>query len=224
MREALVVEDIAETGAWLQCLLSEAFLGVHVTVCPTCHDAVSHLLNARPDLVLLDISLPDGCGLNVIPSILNASPGAAVVVTTILDDQDHILAALQAGASGYLLKDLPEDQFIQKLRGILNGDPPLSPKVARKVLQYFNAGIATLANSHPSPPATGENERLSSRETEVLVLLGKGLSRREVGELLHLSDNTIATHVRNVYRKLNISSRAEAALEACRMGLINTEF
>ena len=221
MQTAVVVEDIAETGDWLRRLLAEAFPGIQVTVCGDCRTTRACLANLRPDLALVDISLPDGNGLSLIPLILQASPQAAVVVTTILDDQEHILTALQAGASGYLLKDLPEDQFIHKLRGILRGDPPLSPKVARKVLQYFNGAV------HSEPVAAAEPvlsmEGLSSREVEVLLFIGKGLSRREVSELLHVSDNTIATHVRNIYRKLNISSRAEAALEACRMGLISTE-
>jgi Response regulator containing a CheY-like receiver domain and an HTH DNA-binding domain len=220
MQTAVVVEDIAETGIWLRGLLGEAFPGIRVTVCGDCRTARACLAELCPDLALVDISLPDGNGLSLIPLILQASPQAAVVVTSILDDQEHILRALQTGASGYLLKDLPEDQFIHKLQGILRGDPPLSPKVARKVLQYFNgAGSAVPVAVEPVLPMEG----LSSREVEVLVLIGKGLSRREVSELLHVSDNTIATHVRNVYRKLNISSRAEAALEACRMGLISTE-
>lgn len=224
MREALVVEDIAETGRWLCRLLEEAFPGIQVVVCTNCQSCVDYLLVHCPDLALIDINLPDGSGLNLIPGILLASPQAAVVVTTILDDQEHILTALQAGANGYLLKDLPEEHFIQKLRGILRGDPPLSPKVARKVLQYFSGTLLKQPVVSHKQPALPELEGLSARETEVLVLIGKGLSRREVGNLLHLSESTIATHVRNVYRKLNISSRAEAALEACRMGLINTEF
>ncbi len=220
MQTAVVVEDIAETGDWLRRLLAEAFPGIQVTVCGDCRTTRACLADLRPDLALVDISLPDGNGLSLIPLILQASPQAAVVVTTILDDQEHILTALQTGASGYLLKDLPEEQFIHKLRGILRGDPPLSPKVARKVLQYFNgAGSAAPLAVAPVLPMEG----LSSREVEVLLFIGKGLSRREVSELLHVSDNTIATHVRNIYRKLNISSRAEAALEACRMGLISTE-
>lgn len=226
MQTAVVVEDIAETGAWLQQVLEEAFPGIHVTVCRECRSALACIIGGHTDLALVDISLPDGNGLELIPVILQASPQAAVVVTTILDDQEHILMALQAGASGYLLKDLPQDLFILKLRGILRGDPPLSPKVARKVLQYFNAANRATAGVQAAVevvPAQTEAEGLSARETEVLVLIGKGLSRREVGELLHLSEATIATHVRNVYRKLNISSRAEAALEACRLGLIRTE-
>ncbi|MGB5600052.1 MAG: response regulator transcription factor [Thiothrix litoralis] len=220
MKEALVVEDVAETGRWLRCLLEMAFVGIRVTVCGNCHSSIGYLLANSPDLALVDISLPDGNGLNLIPGILQVSPQASVVVTTILDDQEHIFSALQSGASGYLLKDLSEEQFVLKLRGILKGDPPLSPKVARKVLNYFNNGTSVTE----CPAVVAEVESLSVREREVFVLIAKGLSRKEVAGLLHLSENTIATHIRNVYRKLNISSRAEAALEACRLGLISTEF
>lgn len=225
MQEALVVEDVAETGQWLSCLLEEAFSGVQVTVCRNCRACSEYLSNNCPDLALVDINLPDGDGLTLIPEVLQAAPQSFVVVTTILDDQEHILTALQAGASGYLLKDLSEEQFIGKLRGILGGDPPLSPKVARKVLQYFNGGVpGENRQENTSSPVSAEVQGLSEREREVFVLIAKGLSRKEVAELLGLSCNTIATHVRNVYRKLDISTRAEAALEACRLGLINTEF
>ena len=222
MQTAVVVEDNIDIGVWLTGLLARAFPNIQTTLCTNLRQAQQHFLSQQAELVLLDINLPDGNGLDLIADILQNSPQAQVIITTIFDDQEYIFTALQAGAVGYLLKDLPEEQFILKLQGILNGDPPLSPKVARKLLQHFNAAGRSTATI---TPATGrESDSLSEREREVLVLVAKGLSRKEVAELLHLSDNTIATHVRNVYRKLNISSRAEAALEACRLGLISTEF
>ncbi|MEZ5538294.1 MAG: response regulator transcription factor [Thiolinea sp.] len=226
MQDLLVIEDVRETGQWLQCLLEEAFPGVRIKICSNCQLTRDYLQINRPELALVDINLPDGSGLELIPEILRASPQAFIVITTILDDQEHILTALQAGANGYLLKDLPEAQFIAKLRGILRGDPPLSPRVARKVLQYFNNGDSSVSKAAASATEAGHAQEigvLSEREREVFILIAKGLSRKEVAGLLNLSDNTIATHVRNVYRKLNISSRAEAALEACRLGLINAD-
>ncbi len=225
MKEALIVEDIIETGVWFSSILGIAFPDIQITICRNCHLTHIYLKDNQPDLALVDINLPDGSGLNLIPAILIASPQVSIVVTTILDDQEHILTALQMGASGYLLKDLADDVFIKKLRGILQGDPPLSPKVARKILQHFNSGTSVSTRISMTTPVSADSSStaLSSRETEVLILVGKGLSRREVAAALHLSEHTIATHVRHVYRKLNISSRAEAALEACRMGLINTE-
>lgn len=224
MKQALVIEDVFETSQWLEAVLLSAFPSIQVAVCRNLRDAQFFLNTNKPDLSLVDISLPDGSGVSLIPRLLKTSPQAYVVITSILDDQDHVLAALQAGAQGYLLKDLPQAVFIQKLQGILQGEPPLSPKIARKILHYFShppviAGVGVM------PVSTGLSSdcQLSDREKEVLTLLGKGLSRREVGRLLELSDSTIATHIRNVYRKLNISSRAEAALEACRLGLIRQD-
>jgi len=219
MNSALIIEDMVETGKWLESVLFSAFPLRDLTICRNMRDALAFLDRQQPDLVLVDINLPDGSGLDLIPAIFNCNTKAYVVVTSILDDQDHILSALQAGAQGYLLKDLSKPVFIQKLRGILQGEPPLSPKIARKILQYFSQSPSS-SICHASEPLSKAECELSAREQEVLLLLGKGLSRREVAQALDLSDNTIATHIRNVYRKLNISSRAEAALEASRLGLI----
>ena len=223
MHTALIVEDIPETGEWLQALLERAFTGVAVEVCSTCA-ATRQFVKANPvSLALVDINLPDGNGLDLITCIRAASPNAYIITSTIFDDDEHIITALRNGAHGYLLKDSSEQVFIQKLRGILTGDPPLSPSIARRILQCF---------SHPSPKieaasahntSTSEATGLSQRERDVLVLVAKGLSRKEVAELLGLSGNTVARYIRDVYQKLNISSRAEAAVEACRMGLVSTD-
>lgn len=219
MNSALIIEDMVETGKWLEAVLLSAFPLRDLTICRNMRDALVFLDKQQPDLVLVDINLPDGNGLDLIPVIFHCNSNAYVVITSILDDQDHILSALQAGAQGYLLKDLSKPVFIQKLQGILQGEPPLSPKIARKILQYFSQSPAN-SIFHASEPLSKAECELSAREQEVLLLLGKGLSRREVAQALDLSESTIATHIRNVYRKLNISSRAEAALEASRLGLI----
>lgn len=219
MNSALIVEDMVETGKWLESVLLSAFPLRDLTICRNLRDTLAFLESQQPDLVLLDINLPDGSGLDLIPVIFNGNTKVYIVVTSILDDQNHILRALQAGAQGYLLKDLSKPVFIQKLRGILQGEPPLSPKIARKILHYFSQSPSN-SICHVSEPLSKAECALSTREQEVLLLVGKGLSRREVAQALDLSDNTIATHIRNIYRKLNISSRAEAALEASRLGLI----
>lgn len=223
MHTALIVEDIPETGEWLQALLERAFTGVAVKVCPTCA-ATRQFVKTNPvSLALVDINLPDGNGLDLIGCILKTSPNAYIITSTIFDDDEHIITALRNGAHGYLLKDSSEQVFIQKLRGILTGDPPLSPSIARRILQCFSQPTNKPATATPSNAETSDATSLSQRERDVLVLVAKGLSRKEVAELLGLSGNTVARYIRDVYQKLNISSRAEAAVEACRMGLVSTE-
>ncbi|MBK8452565.1 MAG: response regulator transcription factor [Thiofilum sp.] len=225
MYNALIVEDTEETSIWLKKILETAFAGIKITICTNCAETRTFIQQNTISLALVDINLPDGSGLDLITEIRQLFKDAYIITTTIFDDDDHILTALRNGANGYLLKDLAETIFIQKLRGILTGDPPLSPSIARKILHCF----AESANK-PSAVSTNDNignnhiaPTLSPREQDVLILVAKGFSRKEIAELLHLSSNTVARYIRDVYQKLNISSRAEAAVEACRMGLVGTE-
>ncbi len=224
MQRALIVEDIAATSQWLEGILGEAFGDIQTVHYPTCQQARAFLQTTCINLALLDINLPDGSGIDLVRCVRQRCPDAYVIITTIFDDEEHILRALQAGAHGYLLKDLPDHLFVQKLRGILSGDPPMSPSVSRRILRHFAEIRATppaIASPAHVPPANPNH--LSAREQEVLTLVSKGLSRNEVAELLGLSGNTVARYIRDVYQKLDISSRAEAAVEACRMGLVNTK-
>ncbi|WGZ94743.1 MAG: response regulator transcription factor [Candidatus Thiothrix putei] len=226
MQHVLIVEDVPETAEWLGAVLQQAFGEVHLNVATTCQQARQLLGKVSINLALLDINLPDGSGIDLVAGVHQHYPNAYIVITTIFDDEEHILQAVQAGAHGYLLKDSSERVFIQKLRGILSGDPPLSPSISRRILQYFSA--AGSAHSTPDNQHSAVNRSdvasLSPREREVLILVAKGLSRGDVAELLGLSTNTVARYIRDVYQKLNISSRAEAAVEACRMGLVKTDF
>ena len=220
MHNALIVEDTHETGLWLSSLLKAAFPAIRVSICQDCLETTRFIQAHQVNLALVDINLPDGNGIDLVSIIRQGSPNAYIVISTIFDDDDYIIDALRSGANGYLLKDLSEPVFVQKLRGILTGDPPLSPSIARKILHCFSQPARALAVNHE---ANAELSVLSQREQEVLVLVAKGYSRKEVASLLDLSSNTIARYIRDVYQKLNISSRAEAAIEACRMGLVSTD-
>lgn len=225
MYNALIVEDTEETSFWLKKILETAFAGIKITICTNCAETRTFIQQNTISLALVDINLPDGSGLDLITDIRQLFKDAYIITTTIFDDDDHILTALRNGANGYLLKDLAETIFIQKLRGILTGDPPLSPSVARKILHCF-AEAAKKTSVVSTTDNVGSNHTaptLSPREQDVLILVAKGFSRKEIAELLHLSSNTVARYIRDVYQKLNISSRAEAAVEACRMGLVNTD-
>ncbi len=149
------------------------------------------------------------CGIEVARLLSAHSHQTSVVMATIFDDDYHIFEALKAGAHGYLLKDQPRVDLIEKLQGILKGDPPLSPSIARRILRYFSQTVETQAASP-----------LSQREEEVLILIAKGYNCRETSKMLGLSANTVAGYTKSIYLKLNVSSRAEVTLEATRLGLV----
>lgn len=158
--------------------------------------------------------MPDGSGIDLVREISQNSPDTYCVIATIYDDDDHLFAALQAGAQGYLLKEQPKGELLKRLQGILLGEPPLSPAVARRVLRHFQKEV----QNNPK-----QSTKLSNRETEVLTLIAKGLNRTDIAELLGITSNTAAGYIKTIYQKLNISSRAEATLEASRMGLVRSE-
>jgi len=209
MQTALILEDHADTRKWLTELVEQAFDGIKVTAVSTLDSARKKFGDNRFNLAIIDINLPDGSGIELVREISAMAPDTYCVMATIFDDDDHLFAALQAGAQGYLLKEQPKEQLLQRLRGILNGEPPLSPAVARRVLRYFRKQLS-------SSPDIG----LSERETEVLTLIAKGMNRTDISRLLGISSNTAAGYIKTIYQKLNISSRAEATLEASRRGLV----
>ena len=156
--------------------------------------------------------MPDGSGVDVVAALRESQPEVQSVVVTIHDDDEHLFPALQAGAFGYVLKEQPREQFTEQLNRISQGEPPLSPSIARRVIAYFAAQARPNANAMP-------RVQLTDRENEVLLRVAKGYTLPEIGVQLSLSRHTIADYVKQIYRKLNVSSRAEAALEAQRLGL-----
>jgi DNA-binding NarL/FixJ family response regulator len=209
VREALILEDYPETRELLTELLREAFGEINITAVGTLTEARANLKDRHYNLALIDISLPDGSGIDLIHEFAHKSPDTYCVVATIFDDDEHLFPALQAGAHGYLLKEQPRDQLVTLLKRILSGEPPLSPAIARRVLQHFHA------RDDGKPDTT-----LSTRETEVLTLIAKGMNRSEIARLLGISVNTASGYIKTIYQKLNVSSRAEATLEASRLGLV----
>jgi len=147
-------------------------------------------------------------GEDLIAELNRRAPQTLCIVASIFDDNEHLFPALRAGAQGYLLKDQPLAQIVELLGGIADGRPPLSPAVARKMLGYFQ------------PVAQSGHEHLTERESEVLRYIAKGMTLPETARLLGISPNTISGYVKNIYRKLNVSSRAEATLSAQQLGLV----
>jgi DNA-binding NarL/FixJ family response regulator len=216
-QRGLIVEDRSETREWLKEVLHEAFGALSVEVFSDYTSSARWLRDQAggapaKTIALIDLVLPDGSGATLIRDIKERQPHIIPVVISIYEDDGYLFDALAAGAQGYLLKDEPQGALIRRLREIEQGELPLSPSIARRVLDHFRRDTA------PTAAATGAT--LTSRERDVLSLVARGQRIGEVADELHLSRNTVAGYVKAIYSKLNISSRAEAALEARRRGLI----
>jgi DNA-binding NarL/FixJ family response regulator len=217
MTHILLLEDLPEIRAWLSGLVQQVFPDAHICEAARVHDALGLVSAIKFDLALVDLGLPDGSGVDVVAALREQQPEAQSVVVTIHDDDEHLFPALQAGAFGYILKEQARELIIEQLHRIGQGEPPLSPSIARRVMAYFTAKTKPQAMSASS--AAVPIVSLTERETEVLLRVAKGYTLPEIGVQLTLSRHTIADYVKQIYRKLNVSSRAEAALEAQRMGL-----
>lgn len=183
-------------------------------------------------LILVDLELPDGNGLELLAE-LSQYP-ATKIVTTLYSDDDHLFPALQRGADGYLLKEDRFEVLVEELQKIVRGQPPLSPAIARRLLVHFrssgaeaaappDSGLRASPGSSPRPLAMDkpvDHERLTPRETEVLTYLSKGFTIKEIASLMGIKWFTVNDHIKSIYKKLNVSSRAEAAVLASKQGLV----
>lgn len=215
MTNILLLEDLPQIRAWLSSLVLQVFPDAQIAEAARVHDALGFVSAIKFDLALVDLGLPDGSGVDVVAALREHQPETQSVVVTIHDDDEHLFPALQAGAFGYILKEQPRELIIEQLQRISQGEPPLSPSIARRVMAYF----AAKSKPQPSSATAMPHVSLTDRETEVLLRVAKGYTLPEIGQQLTLSRHTIADYVKQIYRKLNVSSRAEAALEAQRMGL-----
>jgi DNA-binding NarL/FixJ family response regulator len=208
MTRILIVEDLSETRRWLTDIAGAAFSGCTITQAVSMRAGIAQVREDRFDIALIDLGLPDGSGLEVLREMRLKQSETICVVTTIMGDDASIVGALSAGAQGYLLKEQPRDLLVRQLRQTAQGVPALSPSVARRIMEHFSR----------TGPAASE-EVLTARERDVLALIGRGLRNGEAAEALGLSENTVAGYIKTIYRKLGISSRAEASWHAARMGL-----
>lgn len=207
VRDVFILEDLEETRDWLGEITRAAFPGAALAFATSVAEAKRVLGGRAFDLALIDLGLDDGSGLEILEQLCGR-PGAPIaVVTTIFDDDRSLFSALYAGADGYLLKARPPGELTAALVGILAGQPPLSPAISRRLLAHF------------ARPDAGD-PRLTAREIEVLSLVSKGFTVAATAQALSISPNTVAGYVKEIYRKLQVNSRAEAALEAQRRGLV----
>ncbi|MDE2121659.1 MAG: response regulator transcription factor [Betaproteobacteria bacterium] len=238
-RCTLIVDHLAESRAAMARLLAKVQPALPVCEAGTLAE-VEELMRSRSiELALIDFTLPDGSGLDALRMLHTAQPDSRAVMITLFDDDAHVFPALQAGAFGYVLKDRPEIELVAQLRRIRDGEPPLSSSVALRMLKHFAAvtqgdyplplpvaapPLAPVGGVPVAPMRPGMVEEpevaLTDRETEVLQRVGKGYTLPEIAQQLGLSRHTVADYVKQIYRKLDISSRAEAALEAARRGLV----
>jgi DNA-binding NarL/FixJ family response regulator len=212
LKTVLVVEDHQENSAWLSLLLEEAFAGVVIKKACTLAEAMALISKEDFSLAIVDIGLPDGNGIELVSRLQAKKADTYVVMATIYDDDEHLFSALQAGAHGYLLKDQPRSRLLAQLKGIAQGEPALSPSIARRVLRYFRQ----------KPASTASFPALSDREVEVLRLLARGFTRGDIAAALDVTANTVATYTKSIYRKLGVSGRAEAAMRAVAMGVVSS--
>ena len=169
------------------------------------------------DVLVVDLGLPDGSGIDLIKAVALSWPNCGVMVATMFGDEAHVMRSLEAGAAGYLLKDSSSASLVQEIRSLYAGGSPISPMIARQVLMRFRSELQ-------APPASGlaqaEPIVLSEREREVLNLITKGFTVDEIARLISVSRHTVPTYVRRIYRKLNVNSKAEAIYEAHKHGFI----
>ena len=246
--KVLILEDNPVARGFLSRVVRESFSdAITIVEAGDLEAARRHLASApqTPDatevfrLVLVDLELPDGSGLELLTEL--ARYPATKVVTTLYSDDDHLFPALQCGADGYLLKEDRFEVLVEELQKIVRGQPPLSPAIARRLLTHFRTGAPNAVAGEPNspspfggflssrpvpvpapapPPAVPDHERLTPRENEVLTYLSKGFTIKEIASLMGIKWFTVNDHIKSIYKKLNVSSRAEAAVLASRQGLV----
>lgn len=166
-------------------------------------DAVEDIILKEPDVVLMDINLPGMSGIECVKKIKVFNAKIQVLMLTVYEDTERVFQALEAGAGGYLLKRVPAAELLAGIENLYNGGAPMTGQIARKVVQYF----------HKFSKQGDGIETLSSRESEILALLAKGFTYKEIGVQLFISAETVHSHLRKVYEKLQVRSRSEAILK-----------
>ena len=213
MKRLLVVDDVPLFRAGLTSALREAGYDV-VGEAEGADSAVAAAESDQPDVVLLDILMPGLSGLDVVEKILAVAPGTKVVLLTGSESEEDLLAALKAGARGYLIKDMPFPRLVEAIDAVESGGAALSPQMAGKLLDVARQLLRHQELLQSRKPT------LTGREIEVLQLVAAGNTSREIGHMLFISENTVKNHIRNILDKLGLHSRNEAVLYAVREGLI----
>lgn len=174
----------------------------------------SRIKSTNPDVILMDIELPGLSGIEATKIIAREFPEVKVLIQTVFNDNEKIFQALSAGASGYVLKNDPPAKQIDAVHEVFNGGAPMSPSIAKKVLQFFSHKNVILVMPESN------DHHLSDREKEILVLMIEGDNYRTIAEKAFISYETVRTHVKKIYKKLHVASRSEAIMKAYQQGII----
>jgi DNA-binding NarL/FixJ family response regulator len=178
-------------------------------------EAVDKAARFDPDVVLMDIRMPELDGIQATQRILAADPGARILILTTFDLDEYVYEALRVGASGFVLKDDPPEQLLAAVRTVAAGDALLSPTITKRVIKEFGR------MPRPTPPK--ELEDLSERERDVFQLVARGLSNAEIGRELFISETTVKTHVTHILQKLNLRDRVQAVVLAYQTGAVEAD-
>jgi len=181
----------------------------------TGRDAIASFARVRPDVLLVDLGLPDVHGTQVISHAARTRPDCDILVITMFGDERNVLASIEAGATGYVLKDCTDRDLVASLVELRAGGAPMSPGIARMVLERMRAGPADAA-----PAEAAAQAALTARERDVLSLLARGYTYAEIAARLGISLNTVTSHIKNSYRKLAVHSGAAAVTRAAELGLL----
>ena len=201
-----IVEDDLRWRSSLETLLREAGGLDCVGSFSTGEDAIKGIPAQRPQIVLMDINLPKMSGVECTRQLRALMPDLQILMLTVYDDSDRIFQALQMGASGYLLKRATADEILQAIQDVHRGGAPMSPYIARKVVQSFQHQV----------PTTKSDDVLSKRESDVLSYVARGYSDKEVAEALGLTTATVRSYLKTIYSKLHVHSRTQAITKASR--------
>lgn len=216
IRVALVEDDISFQDSFVAAIEAAEDLSLAGTA-HSVAQALALLGGAPADVLVVDLGLPDGSGIDVIRAAHLAWPDCGIMVSTTFADDRHVIRSIEAGAAGYLLKDSSAQTMAQEIRCLHSGGSPISPRIARRILLRFRP-------TEPQPPEPQPPEPLatplSPREREALELITKGFSYDEIAELMGVSRNTVMTFVRRIYQKLEVKSKAEAIFEARSHGIL----
>jgi DNA-binding NarL/FixJ family response regulator len=216
----LIVEDEPEfMRRFSNAVLNDPTLSL-VAAVSTGQAGLAMLNLQAPDVLLVDLGLPDINGVDLIAHAAQHHPGCDVLVVTMFADDEHVVASIEAGACGYLLKDASAERITASIHELRAGGAPISPGIARRILERFR----TPASPTRTPAATQlqepEPSPLTPRETELLRMVAKGFTFETIGQLLDISPHTVVAHVKKIYRKLAVHSRSEAVYEASQLGLL----